>query len=570
MSKMKYFLSAVVPFLTMSLLIGCAKNSNNQEPEESSGPKEYQIGDTVKEWKSKKDYEESPLAPANKDSVAEIVDSFGNEDQSSLKFTVKSGSSSNNYVGSDVLKKPYFMEDDAKNGDIISLWFNVPRDSNVSSLQLQLFPISMNSPIKGEKITISEENQGQWVRVVASFDTLETLGAIRLFYTLSDTSKEALFYVDNINITYGAETVKTDYEYKDESLYRTYQDYFKVGACMSANMLQNTTIRKIAKDNFNSLTAENEAKPEQILDQSACQKLAKGSDGVEADESGVAIKVSPFKKLYDFCEANHIGVRHHTFVWYSQVPAWFFNKGYQSSGSQVSKDVMLKRMENFIKVTLETVNKRWPGLVYAIDVANEAVDNHTIRSNNNNWYTVVGKDFVYYAFKYARQYAKPEQKLYYNDYSFDYDTQNCKYALNTLLKEAIEEKLIDGVGIQGHIDCDQDMSTVMNDAKMIQKKGLECQITELDLTIGSTSSSDLNKQKKAYKNLISKVLKANIAGDTNITAVVVWGINDGASWKRGQNPLLFTDNYGKKPAYYGFLEAIESVQPKEESSESAN
>ena len=566
MKNQKYVLFMALPLLAIPFLNGCSPKSE-LEPE---GPIEYQIGDTVKEWKSDKDFDKLPLEPVSEDNTGEIVKDFGNEDKVSLKYTVKSVASSKSYLGSDI-KKPYFQESDAKNGDIISLFFYAPKDSNLTSLQLQLYPISMNNPIKGKAAEINAENEEQWIRITASFDTLETLGAIRLIYKVSNAEQPASFYVDNINITYGAETVKTDYVYNDESLYKTYKDYFKVGACMSASMLQNTTIRKIAKDNFNSLTAENEAKPEQILDQTACQKLAKGTDEVPADESGVAIKISPFRKLYDFCEANHIGVRHHTFVWYSQVPAWFFNKGYQNNGSQVSKEVMLKRMENFIKVTLETVNKRWPGLVYAIDVANEAVDNHTIRNNNNNWYTVVGKDFVYYAFKYARQYAAPEQKLYYNDYSFDYDTQNCKYALNTLLKQAIEEKLIDGVGIQGHIDSDQDMSIVMNDAKLIQQKGLECQITELDITVGSTSSSDLNKQKKAYKNLITKVLKANLAGTTNITAVVVWGINDGASWKRGQNPLLFTDNYGKKPAYYGFLEAIEAIQPKEEeSSTSAN
>ena len=549
MNKTKLFLLALSPFMMVSMLAGCTTTKD-----EPWVPKRYNIGETVKEWKSTKNYNALPLEPMVKNSVGEIVNNFGNEDKCSLKYTVKSGASNQNYIGSDVLKTPYFKEGDVKNGDIVSLYFYVPKDSNLSSLQLQLYPISMNNPIKGSVININSDNEEQWVRTTASFDTLETLGAIRLVYSVNKTSEVATFFIDNINITYGAETVKTDYEYKDESLYQTYDKYFKVGACMSAQMLNNTTLRQIAIDNFNSLTAENEAKPENILSQDGCKKLAKAGD-----ESGVSITVKPFERLYDFCEANHIGVRHHTFVWYSQVPDWFFNVGYDNNGSKVSKDVMLKRMENFIKVTLQRVNKRWPGLVYAIDVSNEAVDNHNIRSNNNNWYTVVGKDFVYYAFKYARQYADKNQKLYYNDYSFDYDYENCKYAVNTLLKKAIEEKLIDGVGIQGHSDSNQDMNNMINDAKLIHKKGLECQITELDLTIDGNTSSDYTKQQKAYKLLVGKVLKANLAGDTNITAVVVWGINDNASWKRNQYPLLFTENYGKKPAYYGFLNAIKDV-----------
>ena len=550
MKYKKHLLCAVIPFLTASFLLGCSKS---KEPE-SSEPKPLEIGDTVKEWKSSKDYEEVPLGTANKSSRALIVDDFGNEDKSAIKYDVVYASR-DAYIGSDVLEEPYFLEDDAKNGDIVSLYTYVPSGSNVASLQLEVLPISMEKGLKSNLLSIDNTNVDTWIRLVVSFDTLETLGAIRLNYKVVDTSLTASFYVDDINITLGEETVKTSYEYNDESLYQTYNDYFKVGCCMSREMLRNTELRKIAKHNFNSLTAENEGKPERTLVQKACQELAK------TDETAVAITMEPFEKIYDFCEANHIKVRHHTFVWYSQVPNWFFKKGYKDSGSNVSKEVMLQRMENFIKLTLASINNRWPGLVYAIDVANEAVENHTIRNNNNMWYTVIGKDFVYYAFKYARQYADPEQKLYYNDWSYDNDKQNLTYALNTLLTPIINEGLIDGVGIQGHKGINENMDIILDDAKQIYKKGLSCQITELDITISGTS--EYNKQKTAYKNLITKILKGNAEGTMDVNAVVVWGIDDANSWRRGQHALLFTDKYAKKPAYYGFLEAINSVKPVE-------
>ena len=550
MKYKKHLLCAVIPFLTASFLLGCSKS---KEPE-SSEPKPLEIGDTVKEWKSSKDYEEAPLGTANKSSRALIVDDFGNEDKSAIKYDVVYASR-DAYIGSDVLEEPYFLEDDAKNGDIVSLYTYVPSGSNIASLQLEVLPISMEKGLKSNLLSIDNTNVDTWIRLVVSFDTLETLGAIRLNYKVVDTSLTASFYVDDINITLGEETVKTSYEYNDESLYQTYNDYFKVGCCMSREMLRNTELRKIAKHNFNSLTAENEGKPERTLVQKACQELAK------TDETAVAITMEPFEKIYDFCEANHIKVRHHTFVWYSQVPNWFFKKGYKDSGSNVSKEVMLQRMENFIKLTLASINNRWPGLVYAIDVANEAVENHTIRNNNNMWYTVIGKDFVYYAFKYARQYADPEQKLYYNDWSYDNDKQNLTYTLNTLLTPIINEGLIDGVGIQGHKGINENMDIILDDAKQIYKKGLSCQITELDITISGTS--EYNKQKTAYKNLITKILKGNAEGTMDVNAVVVWGIDDANSWRRGQHALLFTDKYAKKPAYYGFLEAINSVKPVE-------
>ena len=116
------------------------------------------------------------------------------------------------------------------------------------------------------------------------------------------------------------------------------------------------------------------------------------------------------------------------------------------------------------------------------------------------------------------------------------------------------------MGIQGHTDSDQNMDTIISDAQEIYKKGLKCQITELDITVNGSDESAFNKQKNAYKLLVKKVLENNEKGLTDINAVIVWGITDDASWKRGQNPLMYTSNYAKKPCYYGFLEAIEEFE----------
>lgn len=560
MNNKKQFLCSVVSLLSISFLVACNSNKNTTSEE----PKPIEIGDTVKEWRTNYDLDSLPLGLADTNSKGEIVKDFGNYDNSSLKYEVKKSSSM--YLGSDLLEEPYFVEDDAKNGDIISLYVYVPSEGNISSLQLEVFPSSMSDSIKSDLLEIDSSLEQSWNRLMISFDTLETLGAIRLNYQIADGADSATFFVDNINITLGEETVKTDYVYNDESLYKAYEPYLKVGTCMSGRMLANTELRKITQHNFNSITAENEGKPEQILDQAACQELAK------TDETQAAIKTTPFEKIYNYAEAHHIGVRHHTFVWFDQTPQWFFRKNYDSNGALVSKSVMVARMENFIKTALETINSRWPGLVYAIDVSNEGVQNGGIRKKDNNnmnpnyWYETIGDDFVYYAFKFARQYAEEGQELYYNDYAYDYDTNNCKFALNTLLKDAIAEELIDGVGIQGHLDTNNfSLDAVIKDAEMIKEKGLKCQITELDITVNSESTADLNNQKNAFKRLGTRVLESNAEGKTEINAIVFWGIRDDMSWKRNQHPLLFNENYAKKPAYYGFLEAVQEMYPAEES-----
>ena len=40
-------------------------------------------------------------------------------------------------------------------------------------------------------------------------------------------------------------------------------------------------------------------------------------------------------------------------------------------------------------------------------------------------------------------------------------------------------------------------------------------------------------------------------------------MTDNLSWRGSQYPLIFNDNYAKKPSYYGFLEAVEELYPEQ-------
>ena len=552
MKRKTPFLMATMPLFAIATLSGCIKTPRNSTPksEEPEESKPLEVGDTVRMWTSPEDYENAPLGLAEGSGTVAISEDDGYDDYYSLSCTLtKAG-----YIGSDLIEEPYFKDEDAKNGDIISLYYYLPVDNNIKTIQLEALPWnSRASSVSGETVTITSDKEGKWNYMEMSYDTLEMLGSLRLNVTLTDSTKEGKILLDDIEITYGEETVKTKYESNDESLYQTYEDYFKLGTCMSDTMVRNSEIRKITIDNFNSITAENEGKPERILDQEACQAL------LSKDPAGVAITTKPFERIYDWAAENNIGVRHHTFVWYSQTPSWFFTTDYTQNGQKASRELMLERMENYIKTTIETLNERWPGVVYAIDVANEAVENGGLRTNNNNWYSTVGDDFVYYAFKYAseiKEELEMDVELYYNDFAFDYQPNLCQWAINNILKDAIAEDLIDGVGIQTHLDSGANMDNIINDAKYIKQAGLKCQLTEIDITTNGTSQNEYDKQSTAYKTLMKKVLESNDSKETDINGVILWGVTDNLSWKRNQYPLLFTEEYEKKPAYTGFLQAL--------------
>ena len=550
MKNNKSFLYAVLSMLSISsLLMACSSKGHHEEEWEEPV---YEIGDTVKEWTSKYDFDELPMdLPEGLKGSGKIDNKIGNDDKGSLFFEIEANSSGTGYIASDAMKNPYFTNDDAKNGDIISLCIYAPADSNIDTLELEVDAIDNNTSFNAEEIKITSEKEDKWIRSQIVFDTLSPLSSIKLNYKALDKSKPVQFYVDNIKITYGEETQKNGYEYKDESLREAFKGYLRVGNIMSSNMYNNTKMRQILKDNFNSITAENEAKPERVLDQAACQKLAKD------DETAVAITVAPFEKIYDWAEAHHIPVRHHTFVWHQQTPDWFFKKGYQNNGQQVSKEVMLGRLENYYRVMIETLDDRWPGLVYALDVVNEAVE-EVGQIRQGNWLNTVGKDYIYQAFKAASKYKMDYQDLYYNDYAFE-QTQwggvdRCQWAVDEMLKQAMDEGLIDGIGIQGHIEF-SDVDTILEDARIIHSAGLKCQITELD--INCNGEQEFEKQKEAYYKVVKGVLEGNYDDTMDVNAIIVWGVTDNTSWHSNRSPLMFDSNYAKKPAYYGFLEAIE-------------
>ena len=568
MKYSKFFLLAALSTLATSLLMGC--NTNNTSPKNDSSEEEeeweeivYEVGDTVKEWRSNNDLDKSPLALADSSTGTVALSSeIGNEDSSSIECNINA-----EYITSEVLEEPYFTDNDAKNGDIISLYFYLPFDHNVKSLQLEAlssstFVVSQwggssGVSIKADEITVTDEKEEKWIRTALSYDTLETLGAIRFNIVRDEISKPAHFFIDNINITYGEETVETGYEDNDESLCKAFEDYFIVGNIMSAGYQRNTKMREIILKNFNSITAENEGKPEQVLDQAACQELAQN------DETAVAITTKPFEKIYDWCEAHHIKVRHHTFVWHQQTPGWFFNKGYASNGQQVSRDVMIGRLNNYLETAIETFDERWPGLVYALDIVNEAIE-EVGQMRRGNWMNTIGDDYIYQAFLAADKYKKDYQEVYYNDYAFDQiewgGIERCQWAVDDLLKKCIDEKLIDGIGIQSHIEKPEYADAVIEDAKIICNAGIKCQITELDINISGNNETQFANQKDLYKKIVKAVLEGNANGTMDVNAIIVWGITDNTSWHSSNYPLMFDSNYAKKPAYYGFLEALEEFE----------
>ena len=60
------------------------------------------------------------------------------------------------------------------------------------------------------------------------------------------------------------------------------------------------------------------------------------------------------------------------------------------------------------------------------------------------------------------------------------------------------------------------------------------------------------------KNTFKEIFSIAVKHADKIPAVTVWGTNDSISWRRNQNPLLFSGGYQPKKAYYAVMEVAKS------------
>ena len=402
----------------------------------------------------------------------------------------------------------------------------------------------------------SGTSNGDWTEFSnVKFSFTSEVSKVYVYFECNDAST---LYIDDFTL---AEAPIIPIEEDIASLKDVYSGYFKVGTAVMASNLSSPSFMDLVQKHFSgSITFGNELKPDYVLDQAASQ--ANGGN------TNPQVNFSQADALLKYCAANKIPVRGHTLVWHSQTPDWFFKENFSDDGDWVDKDTMITRMENYIKNVMEGLATQYPDVeFYAWDVVNEAwQDNGTPRAagssksenpDSSAWTRIFGDNsFIEYAFQFARKYAPAGCKLYYNDFN-EYMPQKTT-AIYDMAMELKEKGLIDGIGMQSHLDVGfPNASTYENALSKFASTGLDIQITELDITTSDTSEAGLEKQAQMYSDIFDLCVKYK----DNISAVVIWGVTDDQSWRATRVPLLFDENFKAKPAFYAIVDDVEPLDP---------
>lgn len=354
------------------------------------------------------------------------------------------------------------------------------------------------------------------------------------------------------------------------SLKNVYSQYFKIGTALTPSDMSSKAFMALCDKHFSgSITVGNQLKPDSVLNKEATLKYVEET----GDDTNPQVSFSAAKSVLEYCRKNNIPVRVHTLVWHSQTPDWYFRENFADDGDWVSPEKMLKRMENYIKNYFETLTELYPDIdFYACDVVNEAWNDQgtprqAYQSGNyetSAWVKVFGDNsFIKPAFEFARKYAPKGCKLYYNDYN-EYMTGKME-AILKMVDELKADNLIDGIGMQSHLDVRQgsdafpSIGMYESAVKAYTGTGLDVQVTELDATIQKFDDASYKAQAKYYSDLFDVLVKYS----DGISAVIFWGITDPNSWRADQQPLLFDADYQAKPAFDSIVDGIEYTEPKE-------
>jgi len=326
-----------------------------------------------------------------------------------------------------------------------------------------------------------------------------------------------------------------------QGLKDAYKDYFMIGVAVNQRNVTNAEQQALIKREFNSMTCENDMKPEPTEPQ-------EGRFNWENAD-----------RIANFARQNGIKLRGHCLMWHSQIGRWMLN-------DNPTKEVFYQRMKNHI----QAIVTRYKDVVYCWDVVNEAIEDNPNAEDpyrQSAMYKLCGDEFIAKAFQYARE-ADPKALLFYNDYS-TVDPHKRERIYNMVKKMKDAGVPIDGIGMQGHYNIYFPTEELLDQAITRFKEIVKhIHVTELDIRVNQEMGGQLqfSREGVAVTDSVKQYLADQYARIFNvfrkhkdvIDCVTFWNLGDRDSWLGAANyPLPFDTEYKPKLAY----EYIRDMKP---------
>lgn len=388
-------------------------------------------------------------------------------------------------------------------------------------------------------------------------------GSIRTIGIMSQA--ESSFTATTYNIKMEFKSSSTSTATLKEAMSGTFG---KVGAAVTPQQLKDSTTLAHIKEQYNSITLENEMKPDYIMSGKMTVDEARNKGYIIPSGYGEtyvpALNFTTVDEVLKIAYENGLSLRFHTLIWHKQMPKSFFKYSYNEYYDNCDTGTMNKRVEFYVKnVVAHVCQSQYADAVYAYDVVNEYF--HNTDAGTSYWTQIYGEEgenpsYVKAAFQYASdvltQYGmRSKVKLFYNDYNTYLISDQI---VNLISNINSSSTLCDGVGMQSHLDVDwPDANLIGTTIDTFKNAGLEIQITELDATINARKDTYTLEDQANYYYSIIRMLRNKKSAGAKITSVTFWGLYDSVSWRASGQPLLYSQLGVKKAAFDSVINAMQ-------------
>ncbi|WP_240505892.1 endo-1,4-beta-xylanase [Erythrobacter colymbi] len=280
--------------------------------------------------------------------------------------------------------------------------------------------------------------------------------------------------------------------------------------------------------------------------------IVKGECGIVVPENEMKWQaVRPAPTVYSFdrmdeivrwAQANALAVRGHTLLWHR--PQWFPNwlNTYDFGATPV------REAERILTEHIQTVMRRYKGIIASYDVVNEAIDHDRNATIETSLSRAMGSPeaVLDLAFHTARA-EDPKAQLVYNDY-MSWEPQHARHCADVLrLLEGFRKRgtPVDALGIQSHIEifaidpatgvgpyAEREWRRFLDE---VTGMGYRLLVTEFDVK-DKALPADIATRDAKVADFARRYFEVMFDYAAHLDDVLAWGMVDRFNWLQGFGP----------------------------------
>ena len=285
--------------------------------------------------------------------------------------------------------------------------------------------------------------------------------------------------------------------------------------------------------------------------------IIKGECGIVVPENEMkwqAVRPAPTVYAFDrmdeivrWAQQNALAVRGHTLLWHRPqwFPSWLNTYDYGANP--------VREAERLLTEHIQTVTRRYKGIITSYDVVNEAIDHDRNATIETSMSRAMGSPeaVIDLAFQTARS-ELPDAQLVYNDY-MSWEPQHQRHCNDVLrLLEGFRKRgtPVDALGIQSHIEifaidpatgvgpyAEREWRSFLDE---VSGMGYRLLITEFDVKDKALPANIAQRDEKVA-DFARRYFDLMLDYDAKLDDVLAWGMVDKFNWLQGFDPAKRAD-----------------------------